>query len=66
MISNFETITMLGGEDTAETKPKIEGGDEVLSIKVKDQQGGEVCMAFEALLQLVVETSMFSVGCVQS
>jgi Ubiquitin-2 like Rad60 SUMO-like len=33
----------MSGEDTAETKPKLEGGDDgILSIKVKDQQGGEV------------------------
>jgi small ubiquitin-related modifier len=31
------------GDDYGETKPKVEGGDDnVLSLKVKDQTGGEV------------------------
>ena len=33
----------MSGEDVGETKPKVEaGGDEVISIKVKDQASGEV------------------------
>ncbi len=54
------------GEDTAETKPKIEGGgDEVLSIKVKDQQGGEVCVS-RRCIEWWLKHHLFSVGCVQS
>jgi hypothetical protein len=32
----------MAGEASAETKPKVEGGGETISIKVKDQSGGEV------------------------
>lgn len=40
----LETIANAMAEQSAETKPKIEA-DDVLSIKVKDQQGGEVSKA---------------------